>query len=620
MKCPSIPEEEGERLGALRDYGLGSERPLPDLDPVVRIAARMFDMPMAAVNMIGSDHVFFAASTGIGAVDMRRDVSFCAHAILQDAVMVVPDARGDERFHDNPLVVADGGIRFYAGVPLRSVEGHALGALCVIDTKPRLCFSSEDKARLRELACMAADRLELRRIDVSAANALAVEGTASRDGLDNLRRIAERDVITGLHNRKAFYRAAEAALLRQPTAAVIILDIDGFKDMNNVLGPEAGDQILRAVAQVMVDTAGADCFVARLGNDEFAVLQSPADEWSANAVVARLLAGLASVSPLCGHELRIGASCGIALAPLHAQEAVELIGDAALALSRAKSRGSGRSISYDRELRCSANDRHGYCLALHRAVTNGEFLLFFQPQVSLADNRLVGMEALIRWLHPTRGLLSPAAFLPQLERGPLAAGVGTWVIDEACMQAAHWLRMGLSDFRVAVNVFGTQFFTGDLCLDVTRSLARHGLRPEALEIELTENIALSDDDAVLETLHRMRDIGVGIAFDDFGTGYASLSMLTHYPLTRIKIDRLFVSRMLHSAREASVTDAILDIGRNLGISITAEGIETEAQRDYLVERNCPEGQGYLFGRPMPAHLFERSFNLGQAPECVFAAR
>jgi diguanylate cyclase (GGDEF)-like protein len=609
MRCPVPPPDEAKRLAALRSYGFADERPLPDLEPVVRIAARMFGTKAAIVNMIGHDHVFFAASTGVGKVDMGRDVSFCAHAILQNEVMVVPDARADARFHDNPLVACQDGIRFYAGIPLRSLDGHALGVLCVIDSKARPAFSAEDAARLVELARMAEDRLELRRIDVCASKA-PVPANGPDPAADDPHRAAGLDPLTGLDDRAQFYRKVERALLNGTGAAVILLDLDAFKDINNILGPGPGDEMLRLTALRLRDAAGAEALaVARLGGDEFAVLASLAQEAAALELAARLQDAVAAAVPLAGQEVRVTASCGVALSPAHAHEPVALIGNADLALNQAKSRGDGARAVYAPALRSAAMERRVYCLDLHRASARGEFVLFYQPQVSLSDGAPTGAEALIRWLHPTRGLLTPAAFLQQLEKGRLVDAVGPWVIDEACAQAARWQRGGATDFRMAVNIFGAQFHSGDLVRDVTQALARHGLAAEALELELTENIVLSGEAEVLEALHRLRAMGVGLAFDDFGTGYASLSMLTQYPLTRIKIDRSFVGRMLQSPREAAITGAIIRMGRDLGIAITAEGIETAPQRDYLVSCGCVEGQGYLFGKPMPAAAFEAEFAL-----------
>ena len=723
MKCPPALPTEPERLKALAAYGLGSDRPLPSLDPVVQIAARMFGMPVAAVNMIGSDHVFFAASTGIDAAstDMSRNSSFCAHAIAQQDVMVVPDATQDERFHDNPLVTGPAGLRFYAGVPLTSPEGHALGALCVIDGRPRHDFSDEDRVRLRELAKMASDRLELRRVEISteqaqrpfeefarnsptavvwfdeqrrivawneaaahlhgyelaegagrlldtlvperyradmqaligqAVAAGSVDGLVMpdevhglrRDGTEfllglslfcwrengvltfnahlqdlterrreeaELQRIANTDVLTGLANRACFYRRTEETLTLPLAAAALMVDLDGFKDINDTLGHAVGDGILCEVARRLELGVGAGDTVARIGGDEFAVLLPAVAVPELAMEVARLLvARIAEPIVVDRQEVRVAASCGVAVAPAQAQEALELIGDADLALFKAKKLGRGQCFLFVTALRMEAIARRLYNIELHRAVNDGEFVLFYQPQVRLHDGKLIGAEALIRWRHPQRGLLAPAAFLSALEGGPLASVVGAWVIDEACAQVALWRRCGAENFRIGVNLCGAQFRTGDLVAQIVATLDRHGLPPDALELEVTENIVLDNDDVVFDALQRLHDHGVGIAFDDFGTGYGSLSLLKSYPLSRIKIDRSFVQGVLTSERDASVIRAILGMAKSFQLETIAEGVEDENQMRCLHRYGCEEGQGYLFGKPVSAVEFGELFGIG----------
>lgn len=613
MKCPPTLATEAERLQALALYGLADEQLLPSLDAVARIAAHMFQMPVAAVNMIGSDHVFFAASIGIDEVDMRRDVSFCAHAITQHDVMVVADATQDERFHDNPLVTGPANLRFYAGVPLFSPDGHPLGALCVIDGKPHPEFSKADRERLRELANMASDRLELRRVEVAAERKAQEPAAPGERHYENeeLYRLANFDGLTGLANRGRFYRRVEEALARPLAVAVIMFDLDGFKDVNDTLGHIVGDAVLREVAARLQRQVGAKDLVARIGGDEFAILMPEVTDFM-DATEVALAANAAIARPISVDEqdIRIVATAGMALAPSQAQDPMELMGDADLALSKAKAEGRGRVTIFQPSFRMEAAARRFYGMEIHRAVDEGEFLLFYQPQIRLADRALTGAEALIRWRHPQRGLLSPAAFLPALERGPLAATVGIWVLDEACAQAAAWRRKGFPDFRMGVNLFGAQFRVGDLEREVKEALARHYLPPSALELEITENIVLNHDDLALASLERLRDEGIGIAFDDFGTGFASLSLLKRYPLTRIKIDKSFTDGFLTSKQDASVIRAILDMARSFELETIAEGIEAASQQDSLRDQGCEEGQGYFYGKPMPAPQFEEAFSGG----------
>lgn len=716
MKCPMIFPNEPARLAALANYGLDEKESLQSLEPVVRIASRMFDMPVSAVNMIGNDHVFFAASTGVGEVDMRRDVSFCAHAINQQDVMVVPDARTDDRFHDNPLVTGSANLRFYAGVPLHSPEGLALGALCIIDDKPHHDFSSEDRERLKELAKMVSDRLELQRIkfnsererpdfenyaassstpviwfdekrriiewneaaittfgyerydknillfdkliapdDRPALNQLINQAIAngSLNGLhipteingkrqDNnevhfgfslfcwkqagqikfeaflkdltehhrekelLQQQANLDALTGLANRARFYRAVEDTVITPLPATVFIIDLDGFKDINDTLGHRVGDEILREIGRRLNALIDAQATLARMGGDEFALLTpNVTDPQQATQLATDILRQIAQPLNVHGQLLRITASCGLASAPVQAQEAMELVGDADLALFKAKRAGRGQYFLFTADLRAEAVARRRYGLELHRAVDEGEFLLFYQPQINLANGKVTGAEALIRWNHPKRGLLAPAAFLPALEAGPLAATVGSWVINEACAQAAYWRRHGAADFRMGINLFSAQFRTGDLVSEIIEALDRHGLPAQALELEVTENIVLDNDEIIFTMLDRLRTYGLNIAFDDFGTGYASLSLLKTYPLTRIKIDRSFVQNMLTSKRDAAVVGAIMDMARSFSLETIAEGIETNDLHNILLKNNCDEGQGYLYGKPMPVLQFEK---------------
>jgi EAL domain-containing protein (putative c-di-GMP-specific phosphodiesterase class I) len=274
-----------------------------------------------------------------------------------------------------------------------------------------------------------------------------------------------------------------------------------------------------------------------------------------------------------------------------------------LALSRAKAEGGGRYEFFQAGFRQQVSARRTLEEELRRAFGNGEFELYYQPQVRLSDGVIEGAEALLRWQHPERGLLLPGAFLPTLDRMSLAAAVGEWTIDTGCAFAAGLPGRGLPGIRLGVNLFAAQFRSGNLVSSVTGALAQSGLPATDLELEITENIVLRHDDAMTGPLRELRSLGVGIAFDDYGTGYASLSMLKRFPLTRLKIDREFIRDLVADPDDAAIVRAVLALGQSLGFEVIAEGIETAEQAAFLVAHGCDEGQGYLYGRPMPGAQF-----------------
>lgn len=714
MRCPSETEDEAGRLRALSEYGLTAERGLPSLDPIVDMAAQIFDCPSAAVNMIGDDHVFLVSTYGIDDYDARRDVSFCAHAINQTGVMVVEDAALDPRFHDNPLVTG-GYVRFYAGVPIRDPSGQALGALCVMDTKPHAQFDKDDRKRLTEMARLASDRMELRRIEVaSEVGASRLEASAATspnaiicfnadaritalnkaaevmfgrssqdvigasvdllvaeqdvglvyagiarvlgggepstagtelvgvrssgerfpgelhwsrwlesDGMhfgaiirdmteqrrehDALYHLANFDTLTGLANRNQLDRRITEILAAGRVLALIVTDLEGFSDINNTLGHAAGDRVLREVSRRIRGQAPPEALVARIGGDEFAMLLPDHGDPVALSECARaIISTLAEPIIVDGHELRISGSCGMAIAPGHGGNAQELMGSANLALFHARSGGPGGSFIFVPSLRAEAVARRMYDAELHRAFERGEFELFYQPQINLADGSLAGAEALIRWQHPARGLLAPAAFLPALENGVLADPVGRWVIESACAQAADWRRIDPT-LTVGINLFAAQFRSGDLPRIAMDLLAKHGLPSHAIEMEITENIILDQQEKVLEQVQQLREAGFMLAFDDFGTGYASLNLLRSFPVTHIKIDRGFTNAMASSDKDRAIVLSLIDLAGELGLQVIAEGVETQEDCNFLRRHGCQRGQGYFFGRPIPAAVFEEIF-------------
>ncbi|MCA0431638.1 MAG: EAL domain-containing protein [Proteobacteria bacterium] len=716
MRCPNKTEDEEGRLRAVAEHGLGQET-TPGLDPIVGIAARMFDCPAAAVNIIGHETVFLTSAHGIDTYDPSRDVSFCAHAINgDDDVMVVEDATLDPRFHDNPLV-ASGWIHFYAGVPLRTADGHALGVLCVIDGKPHPQFSPQDRASLKEMAKLVLDKLELRRLQVAAAShparfeasaatspnailcfdarsqitawndaAAAMFGRTASDALglpvdmlvaeadkpivhagiarvlggglprtegteltgtradgghfpieihwsrwlegdamhfgviirdmtvkkrdyDALYQLANYDKLTGLPNRN-FLAGQVADILQSGMAmSLAVIDLVDFTDINNSLGHAAGDQVLCVVAERIRHCVPDAERVFRLSGDEFAVLlPGEQDHDRLEALAQAINRKLEQPIVVEAQEVWVSSNCGIALAPQHGRSFEELTSSAQLALFQAKGSGRGGVAHFVPALRADAMARRMHDAELHRALERGEFTLFYQPQVLLRDGNVVGAEALIRWKHPVRGVLAPAAFLPALEAGVLAAPTGKWVLDAACAQAAEW-RRSHPEFRISVNLFSVQLRAGDLPEIVAETLRRHELPPEALELEITENIILDQQHSVLEQLTTLRDSGVALSFDDFGTGYGSMNLLKDYPVTHIKIDKGFTRVVQTSPKDRAIVMSLINLARQLGLRVVAEGVENAEDGMFLRALGCEKGQGYFYGKPMPPAVFaERYFS------------
>jgi diguanylate cyclase (GGDEF)-like protein/PAS domain S-box-containing protein len=430
---------------------------------------------------------------------------------------------------------------------------------------------------------------------------------AARRRSDNLAfQAANHDELTGLPTPTVLAERLAEHVARGEQIHLLRVGITGLHHVDNSPSSRARDAVVKEVARRLVESVGAADTVTRLGSDEFAILRLAApDESRSDALVAadRVLGSLIAPVDAEDQPLRLGAQVGIACYPRHATSADELMEAASAALQQARREGGRRRRVYGEALRHEVIQERELDDALAHALARGEFELFYQPQVDLADGRIVGAEALIRWNHTERGLLAPADFLDQIEHGPLAADVGTWVLETACSQAVAWRRKA-PGFRMGVNLFEAQFRGRDLAGEVLAILERTGLSPSALELEVTEKIMLANEGARVEALKSLHARGIGIAFDDFGTGYASLCMLKNCPLTRLKVDRSFVKDIVADGTDALIVGAIASLGAGLGLDVLAEGIEDEAQWFLLRASGCRTGQGYWFGRPMPARQFE----------------
>jgi diguanylate cyclase (GGDEF)-like protein/PAS domain S-box-containing protein len=431
--------------------------------------------------------------------------------------------------------------------------------------------------------------------------------TARKRAEEQLRQFAHFDQLTGLANRHAMRVRLESLLadgVRQ--VSIALLDLDGFKEVNDTLGHSTGDRLLKLVAyrlKTAVAGRAPDALACRLGGDEFVVVVPDcASPLTMAEIITEVLTSLSQPFVVGEHVLPLGASAGIAIAPMHGSDVDELLSNADLALYLAK-KGGGRVYRYfTPSLRASAQSRRALARELHHAFANDEFELFYQPQIRLADAAVIGVEALLRWHHPERGLLEPYAFHEVLSDTALAVDVGRWVLATACAQAAVWRRDGFRFSRVAVNLFRKQLHYPSLIEDVETALRDSGLPAELLELEITEDIALNHEEAA-KPLAQLRGQGVKLAFDDFGTGFASLRYLTLFPVSRIKIDRAFVKGVVDDPKSAAIVRSLLSMAQSLGLGVIAEGVETTAQAAFLKNERCEEAQGYLYGRPQSAADF-----------------
>lgn len=438
------------------------------------------------------------------------------------------------------------------------------------------------------------------------AGAIIKDISERRERDTKLLRLASQDTLTGLCNRHKFNDLLKAEYSRGAPATVILLDLDGFKEVNDTHGHGVGDALLQAIGIRLNYALSEKATLARFGGDEFAVLlPGTADPLEAGREAAAMIQAFEKTFEIGGHVLDLGVSMGFALAPMHGADEEELVASADFALYRAKQAGGRTCRMFEPTMRNETLARRAQRDELLKALRNNELVLHYQPQIYLDSGRIFGAEALIRWQHPERGLLLPSTFLPSLEQSSLALEVGWWVLEEACRQSAEWRAAGHSDIKMGVNLFPVQLRSPNICQKVLEAIERHGLHPSQLELEITETVALNDDSRSLEVLTTLRNLGVRIAFDDFGTGYASLSSLQRYPLTTLKIDRGFVQDMLTTPRDAAITRALITMSTDLGLETIAEGIENPAQEAALRALGCRAGQGYLYGRPMPASDMEK---------------
>jgi diguanylate cyclase (GGDEF)-like protein/PAS domain S-box-containing protein len=512
-----------------------------------------------------------------------------AAADLREPVFVRAIAT-DERWIDHRELAGAHELHAAWSIPIVASDGGAvLGTLNVFVGEPRLP-DAEQRQVFNLLAQLASTAIERK----------AFEETLVHQSM--------HDPLTGLPNRLLFIDRLGQAIARcrrtKSTVGVAFLDLDRFKNLNDSLGHDAGDELLVEVAERLASVIRPGDTVARFGGDEFTVLCEDLAPDSARELAVeisqRLLATVISPMVVRGTEMFVGASVGIALTASGDELPEELLRDADAALHHAKESGRGRVDVFDDQMRTRVVAAHATENALHRALERGEFRLFYQPIVSLSDARCVGAEALIRWQHPERGLIAPAEFIPLAEETGQIVEMGGWVLEEAARHAARWQLEHPEPFQVAINLSARQLVEPGLADRVTEVMALTGVHPSSLCFEITESVLMDDAETVLDVISRVRSLGVQFAIDDFGTGYSSLGYLKRFSVDSVKIDRSFVSGLGTDPGDKAIVSAVIGLAHALGLRVTAEGVETEEQLLALIDLDCDEAQGYFFSPPQPA--------------------
>jgi diguanylate cyclase (GGDEF)-like protein/PAS domain S-box-containing protein len=423
-----------------------------------------------------------------------------------------------------------------------------------------------------------------------------------------IRYMAMYDSLTGLPNRELLrehmQRALASAIRNERLVAVLFLDLDHFKDINDTLGHDIGDMLLQQVAHRLRGCVRSTDSVTRFGGDEFAIIQTDLIHVDGCAALAeKIVSSLGQPYHIGGHEIHSSASIGITLYPFDDGDQEQLLKHADMAMYRAKAEGRNNFQFFDVQMHSEVRERIYMETALRQGLSENQFYLVYQPQIALGDGEMIGMEALIRWEHPERGNIPPDEFIPIAESCGLIQGIGEWVLCSACQQVVQWQREGLDNLRVGVNLSAYQLREMDLALTVERILEETGLEGRFLELELTESMLMENLERSLPTLQRLSEMEVNLAIDDFGTGYSSLSYLSQLPVHRIKVDKSFVTGILDKPQSAAIADAVVNLGHSLGLDVLAEGVESEQQLRYLQMLGCDSVQGYYFSPPLTPEAF-----------------
>lgn len=590
------PSEEEARLAALQSTGLLDTPASEAFDRITRLAADLFGVPIALVSLVDRERQWFKSQVGMAVGQTHRRDSFCSVAIAQPTdILVVEDALQDARFSNNPLVLGEPHIRFYAGAPLVLQSGHALGSLCIIDRQPR-SFGAAQRAQLQDLAALAVTQIDI------------------------VRMFGRVDGVTLLPNRARFEDDLQDLCLAHPgedrTLVVVeFLAYDALLDASRAMGTGPLDQRMRSAARLLQQRVAAHSQLYHVGMARFAFFLRGADRVWQTAFVDGLLAEVTVPVPGDVAMLELQPRAGLVRFALTPDEVQDVARKASSALHETQLQSS--TLVYY-EAAADARYRRSYALLrdLQRAMGEGEFFLVYQPKLDTATLRYTGVEALIRWNHRSFGLVAPFEFIPMVEGTALIHLLTEWVLHTALAQLARWDAEGGTVLGMAVNVSARNLEHPGFARMLANACAVHGIAPTRLQIECTENAVLTGS-ATVQALGRARALGVEVALDDFGVGYCNLACLHSMPAGLLKLDRSLVDSIATDARALAVLRAVIAIGQTLGYRLLAEGVETAEVFDQLVAMGCDEMQGYYLCRPVAADAvlpFVRQWNAGVALE------
>lgn len=583
---PPVPLNESERLDELRDLDVLDTDAEDVFDGLTKLASSICGTPMALVSLVDAERQWFKSRVGLAAAETPREFAFCAHAINEPTRMfVVPDAQQDVRFQENPLVTGDPNIRFYAGMPIETRPGSAIGTLCVLDQVPRELTENQRQA-LQTIAKAVGSQLKLRR-ELSVAQTL--------------------DAVTGLPNSIAFEKRFRSITRQVSKGVLMLIGMHRLYRVAPAIGSEATDSIFRQAAQRLQAAIPAEATLAFFKRGLFVLFIADvgARELS-DGVTKKLTENL--IAPYgfrtSRGEQQVGcpSHIGISFFPDNGTTLDVLLTTAEQALHSAQNLDEPCRV-YDKRTDEIAGKQVFLEADLRKALERGEFVNYYQPKIDLATGNITGAEALIRWMHPERGMVSPVEFIPALESSGLILAAGRDVILRAIADWRIWCEKGLVAPRIAVNVTAAQLKSSGFVSDVRTALMKVENEPALLSMEVTESTLMIDAKRASQILTELRSAGIPMAIDDFGTGYSSLAYLVTLPIDELKVDRAFVSKMTTDPAHMALVNTIISLAHGLKLKVVAEGVETDEQANLLRLLRCDQAQGFLYSRPVPAEKF-----------------